>query len=167
MDAMPRLTHLVIPLGLCSIYGLAVAATATTTLPVSASVISVCIGLTATSLTFGNYDPTSASPTYGSNSISMQCTLNNSYTIALNGGTTSGGTVALRKMTTGMQTLNYNLYTTSAHTVIWGDGSSGTSTVAGTGTGLTQTYNVYGGIPVRQTSPAGVYSDVITVTVTY
>jgi len=143
------------------------AATATTSLPVSATVLSVCIGLTATPLAFGAYDPTSSSSNTNMNTITVQCTLNNSYSIALNKGISSAGTVAMRKMTNGSNTLNYTVYTASNYAVIWGDGTSGTSAVAGTGTGLPQNYDVFGLIPSRQTSIAGVYADIITVTVTY
>jgi len=143
------------------------AATSTTTLGITANVISVCISLTATSLAFGNYDPTSATSTDNTNTFSVRCTLDNSYSIALNGGTTSGGTVSLRKMTDGSDTLNYNLYTSTGRSTIWGDGTGGTSTVAGTGTGLTQNYTIYGRASAQQTSPAGSYSDIITITVTY
>nr|WP_287115276.1 spore coat protein U domain-containing protein [Mesorhizobium sp.] len=43
----------------------------------------------------------------------------------------------------------------------------GTDTLAGTGTGAEQTYPVYGQVPVQETSTAGTYADVITVTLTY
>jgi spore coat protein U-like protein len=72
-------------------------------------------------------------------------------------------------MANGTNLMQYNLYTTSAHTAIWGDGTSSTSTVAGTGVGvLTASPNtVYGNIPISQDLPAGTYSSIITVTVNY
>jgi len=144
----------------------ALAATTTTALPVAATVINICDTLTATSLSFGNYDPTSHSPTDSTNSISVRCTLNDAYTITLNSGTTSGGSVSQRLMTNGTRTLNYNLYTTSARTTIWGDGVTGGS-VSTSGTGFLQTYTVYGRIPSNQVVPAGAFSDTITVSVNY
>jgi spore coat protein U-like protein len=143
-------------------------ASGTTTLPINASVMSICIGLTATSLIFGNYDPSSNSPTMGNNAISVRCTLNTAFTIALDGGTTTGGSIAQRKMTNGLQTLNYNLYVSPNYADIWGDGLSYSSRLMeGIGSGLTQIFTAYGQIPANQTVPAGTYTDTITVTVNY
>lgn len=155
-----------ITLALLIIKNGAYAATATTTLPVSTTVANTCDTLTATDLMFGNYDPTSATATDGSSSISVRCTLDDGYTISLNQGTTSGGSISQRLMTNGSQTVNYNLYTTSGRTIIWGDSLAG-SIVSGTGTGTLDSYTVYGRIPPLQTIAAGNYSDTITVSVDY
>jgi spore coat protein U-like protein len=34
-------------------------------------------------------------------------------------------------MKSGANVLNYNLYTTAAHTTVWGDGTAGTGTFSG------------------------------------
>lgn len=141
------------------------AATITTTFGVSATVINQCT-TSATSLAFGNYDPTSNTDTTTTNTITVTCTLNDSYTIALNGGTTSGGTITQRKMITGSDTLNYNIYQNSGHTTLWGDGTTG-STVSGTGSGSAQNITAYGIIPKLQVIPSGSYTDTITVTVNF
>jgi spore coat protein U-like protein len=143
------------------------ALTTTTTLPIGANVINICDTLTATNLSFGNYNPTSSTPTTGTNSISMRCSINDAYTISLDSGQTSGASISQRMMTNGIQTLNYNLYTSSSHSSIWGDGITGGSTVAGSGTGALQTYTVYGLIPNNQVIAQGVFSDTITVSVNY
>lgn len=143
------------------------AVTTTTTLPISTNVINTCDMLTASNLSFGNYDPTSGSPDDGMTSISVRCTLNDAYTITLNAGSTSGGSVAQRKMGSSLgQRLNYNLYKTSDRTTIWGDGVT-VAGVPGIGTGLLQSYTVYGRIPARQAVAMGMFNDTITVAVTY
>lgn len=65
----------------------------------------------------------------------------------------------------GTQTVGYNLYTSSAYTTAWGDGTGGSSTVAGTG--LAQSTTVFGRVPAQTTPQAGTYTDTIIVTVTY
>ena len=63
-------------------------------------------------------------------------------------------------------TLNYGLYRDSGRTNNWGS-TIGTDTQAGTGTGLLQNLTVYGRIASAQTPLAGVYTDTVTVTLTY
>jgi len=146
--------------------GPAWAGTTTTTFAVSATVINNCT-VSATPLAYGNYDPTSASNTTGTNTITVTCTDADAYTIALNGGTTSGGTISQRKMTNGASnTLNYNIYQDSGHITLWGDGTTGT-TENGTGSGAAQNYTAYGEITHAQTAPAGSYTDTITTTISF
>jgi spore coat protein U-like protein len=71
-------------------------------------------------------------------------------------------------MTSGANTLNYNLYTSSGYGTVWGDGTSSTAAITGTGTGSAQSTSVYGRIGSGQTSvPPGSYADTVSVTVTY
>jgi spore coat protein U-like protein len=68
--------------------------------------------------------------------------------------------------------LNYNLYTTSARTTVWGDGSSSTGTVSdsyllGLGAGTSTDYTVWGRIPMQQNVPTGTYNDSVVLTVEY
>ena len=85
------------------------------------------------------------------------------FTIALS---TGAGTYAQRTMSNGTGTLGYQLFR-QAYTSTWGDGTGGSNTVAGSipAAGGTQVFNVYGGIPVA-TPTGGVYTDLITATVT-
>jgi spore coat protein U-like protein len=150
--------------------GIADAATTTTTFNVTASVLATC-STTATALTFGTYTP-GAGTLANSSTISVKCTKNTPYTVALNAGTTAGGTLAQRLMGSGANKLQYNLFTTAALTTIFGDGTGGTGTGAGTGAGVAtaNTLTVFGQLPDNATNQAAVpgsYSDTITVTVTY
>jgi len=74
-------------------------------------------------------------------------------------------------MSNGSSQLAYNLYTDSARTSVWGDGSSGTAKVSdGYLLGLftvAKDYPVYGRIPELQNAAVGSYLDTVVVTVNY
>jgi spore coat protein U-like protein len=150
--------------------GVVHAGTATTTFAVTATVQSTC-SATATALAFPAYTPGGGAQTANS-TISIKCTKNSPYTVALNAGSTTGATEAQRLMANGANTLQYNLYTTAGFATVIGDGTGGSVTSAGTGSGVA-TANalvVYGQLPDSATNQAAVtgnYSDLITVTVTY
>ena len=139
------------------------ATTDTSTMAVTATVVATC-ALAASPLAFGNY---TMSQTDSTTSVTATCTSGTTYTVALSAGTGSGASVANRKLTgPASATLNYSLYQDAGRTTLWGQ-TVGTDTVAGTGSGTAQTLTVYGRIPAAQGSAAGVYTDPITVTLTY
>jgi spore coat protein U-like protein len=145
-------------------------ATTGTSFAVTATVQSTC-SATATTLAFSPYTP-GGGVIANNSTISVKCTKNTPFTVALNGGTTAGGTVAQRLMALGANTLQYNLFTTAALTQVFGDGSGTSKTVAGTGAGVATaaTVTVFGQLPdsvANQAAVAGNYTDTITVTVTY
>lgn len=70
-------------------------------------------------------------------------------------------------MTNGTDNLAYNLYTTSGHASVWGDGTASTVTQGATSAGLPAVYTVYGRMPANQYKSAGAYTDLVTVTLTY
>jgi len=152
------------------IAGVASAATATTTFAVTANLQSTC-STSATALAFPAYTPGGGAKTANS-TISVRCTKNTAYTVALNAGTTTGGAFAQRLLASGANTLQYNLYTSAALSSIFGDGTASTATSAGTGAGIgtANTVTVYGNLPDSATNQAAVpgnYTDTITVTVSY
>jgi len=130
-------------------------------LPTGARAAASCT-LTITNVAFGDYDVFTKTKTKSNGKVKVKCSATETYTILLSAGS---GTFASRVMLAGSYRLDYNLYVDSAHTMIWGDGTSGTSTVSSTDTGAT--YTVYGLVPALQNVPVGSYSDTITVTVTY
>jgi spore coat protein U-like protein len=166
---MNRTSTILLALGALA-SGLAQSATTTTTFAVTATVQSTC-SATATALAFGNYTPGGGA--LASNStISIKCSKNTPYTVALNAGTSSGGTQAQRLMASGTNRLQYNLYTTAGFATVFGDGTGGSVTSAGTGAGVAtaNALTVFGQLPDSATNQAaipGSYSDTITVTVTY
>ncbi len=95
----------------------AAASTATTTMGVSANVQSACV-VTSNNLSFGNYNPTAASPTDATSTFNVTCTTGTSFTVGLNAGTTSGATVTTRQMANGASSLGYALYSDAAQKII-------------------------------------------------
>jgi spore coat protein U-like protein len=89
-----------------------------------------------------------------------------SYTVALS---TGNGSYTQREMKSGSHILDYNIYTNSGHTTIWGNGSSGNSTNSGsfTASGGNTSFTAYGEVPAQAGPASGSYTDSITVTVTY
>jgi spore coat protein U-like protein len=132
---------------------------------VTATVSGTCT-LSTNTLAFGTYSPSGAALA-GSTTVVATCTNTTPYTLSFNAGATSGGTISQRLMANGAATLKYNLYTTAADTTLLGDGTSSSSTIAGTGTGAAQTSTIYGLIPTGQYVTIGSYSDTITATISY
>lgn len=143
------------------------AATDSTTFTVTASVAPSC-DVQATAHAFGAYSPSAASPLDTTSTISVYCTQGTAYAVSLNSGS-GGGSFAGRAMLSGSDVLVYNLFTNNARTTVWGDGSSSTGTVGGTGSGLLTANNhtVHGRIGVGQDVPPGSYSSIVTVTVNF
>jgi len=147
------------------------AATTNATFTVSATVNATC-SATAGNLTFPAYTPAAGAQT-ATSAISVKCTNKTAFTVALNAGTTTGTTMAQRLLNDGAgDTLQYNLYTSTTHNTVLGDGTNGSQQGGGTGTGVNNAIavNVYGQLPDSTTNQAAVpgnYSDTITVTVTY
>jgi spore coat protein U-like protein len=145
----------------------AAASTATSTMSVTATVTANCT-VSTTALAFGSVNTISGSNIDSTGGINVTCTNGTAWSAAAGVGSGSGASYANRRMTAGANLLNYNIYTTNARTTVWGDGTSGTSPIAGTGTGAVQAVTVYGRVASGQTGvPAGSYADTVTVTVTY
>lgn len=110
---------------------------------------------------FGAYDALSTRTHDTSGSVNVTCDTPVPYSISLGPG---GGSHSQRRMAGAGADLLYNLYTTRDRLVVWGDGTGGTDSVSGSGT---QNHTVHARMPARQPVPAGSYSDLIVVTVTY
>ena len=129
------------------------------------SVQAVC-EVTASDLDFGTYTAQGGTPLQGTTLLRATCTPGTTYNVGLNEGTSPGATVNQRKMASGANTLNYQLYSDSARSTIWGN-TPGTDTVTGVGTGLAVDHTVFGAVPAAQVVPAGDYGDTITVRIYY
>ncbi|MES2997972.1 MAG: spore coat protein U domain-containing protein [Pseudomonadota bacterium] len=145
------------------------AATATGSLPVSATVIAACLVGTVTPVAFGNYDPTSPTDNIaGIGVIPVTCTNGTSYTIGLGAGTFSGATVTTRRMTgTTPAGLAYGLFQNVPRTTNWGNTPVTETPPAVTATGTSQSVNVYGKITALQAVAAGNYTDTVVITVNF
>ncbi|HEY2444702.1 MAG TPA: spore coat U domain-containing protein [Rhizomicrobium sp.] len=129
------------------------------------------INVSATNLAFGIYTSGSPLPLDSNSTVQVYCSnLTNilpSFTVSLSAG--GAGSFNPRKLSNGSIHLNYNMYTNATYTIIWGDGTSGTSTQS-----YTQSQNLgqisftdFGQVPAHQIVAAGAYTDTITVTVTF
>lgn len=106
-----------------------------------------------------------AATSSGNGNIELRCTPGTTAKITLNSGL-YGSDINNRKMrlTTGSATLNYQLYTSSNRQTVWDDT-----------TGISITYNsdasqsipIYGRVPAQPTPASGIYTDQITLTISY
>ena len=121
------------------------------------------------------YDPFNRGNTFGVGNIQLDCvyvglgSATAAYQILLSQGISNN--YINRTMSYLGNRLIYNLYTNASHSIVWGNGTGGTSTVgdsyfmsAGT---VIKNYPVYLRIPGAQAVNAGPYGDSITVTVNY
>jgi spore coat protein U-like protein len=111
---------------------------------------------------FGPYDPLDAAALDGVGNISIRCDSAVPFTLSLDPG---GGSYADRRMSGPGGSLHYNLYVDASRTIVWGDGSGGTTTVSGSGP--TAEVPIYGRMSARQNAGAGAYADTIIVTISY
>lgn len=140
------------------------AATAVGNFQVQINIQATCIVVSASDLNFGNAGVLSANVDSAS-TISVQCTATTPYTIGLNQGV-NGGSVTTRQMAGSGGLINYSLFRDAGRTQNWGT-TVGSDTVAGVGNGAAQNYTVYGRVPPQTTPAPALYTDTITVTVTY
>lgn len=153
----------------CLLVPLAVHASQTpSTLPTRAIVQSNCniVGSHVT-LSFGNYDPSSANITSNLDSItnfSIRCTRGTSAVISLNDGLNYGS--GMRRLSNGLgDFLTYQLYSDSGRSAVWN-----TSNVINyaASSAVPTTFTLYGRIPAGQTNVSvGNYADTVTITVTF
>lgn len=152
--------------------GTAAAGTATSNLPVSATVGATCTIDASAGVAFGAYDPIVTNATTAlthTGSVSTTCTNGSTVTITLGEGTnkdsTSTASVPVRRMISGSNYLSYQLYQDSGATTVWANTAATGVTVTGTGAAVTS--NVYGVVTAGQNVPAGSYADTVVATVTF
>jgi spore coat protein U-like protein len=146
-----------------------------------------CQFSTAT-IAFGSYNVYTTSATAITGTISGVCTSGASSTTRpiIKLGTGLHGTFAARKMLCGSgtcstagfstDTLQYNLYTTAAHSTVWGDGTGVTASVqlatSCCGNNVPWSTSIFGLMPAAiagsiNDSAVGVYGDTVVVTMTF
>ncbi len=155
------------------------AGSSTNTLTVTATVVGACV-ISAATLAFTPYDPTSTTALNGSTSLTVTCTKGVGTSIAMGAGNNAvSGQRAMADTTSGDTTLQYNLFQPTgtagacAYTTAWGDGSASTNNAAvfpiAVAPGITaRTYNVCGQIPVAQNVAVNTtYKDLVLETVNF
>ncbi len=129
-------------------------------------------------MVYGAYDTLAISPVQVNATVTVGCLvvagpLNAiGYTVSLGASATTATMTRAMAGPLGAR-LQYNLYTSAARTTVWGDGSAGTQTVAGSvtpvslGAAASRNHTISGNVPARQGVRAGAYTDSILVTVDY
>ncbi len=118
--------------------------------------------LGASNVAFGEF---SGSSTTSVGSITVVCIGSGNSTYLLTLSTGSSGSYLSRHMMNSANILSYNLYKDPAFTQVWGDGTAGTTDVAGLASGPEAAIvPVYGKVPNQTVPAAGLYSDTIVAT---
>ncbi len=138
----------------------------TTSLRVQATVASGCRITLATDLDFGSASSLAARHDQSS-TILVRCPLNIQWTMGLDDGVNaSSGARQMRNSNSG-QVVRYELYKDFGHMQRWGNAGGELASGAGAGELNPSSSTVYGRVPAQATAPPGVYSDTVTVTLTY
>ena len=145
--------------------------TVTSTMSVSATVGHSC-AIDSNPMAFGAYDRVVANASTAleaTATVVSTCTSGAAALITMNAGASAGSGSAdapVRRMTAGAgEYLVYQVYSDVARGTVWGN--TAPTGVALTGTGVSQTLTAYGSVPAAQPAAQGVYSDQLSVTITY
>jgi spore coat protein U-like protein len=139
--------------------------------------------VTSTGVNFGTYDPTSATPLNAQGSLTVECSAGSSTTVAMTLSAGGSNSFASRRMSSGTDFMFYNLYLNTGRTIIFGDGSGGSSSDTCTtgaptsgngctgdnppGRGRLFVRPIYGQVNASQNVSVGTYTDTIFYTITF
>ncbi|AHL75367.1 spore coat protein U [Stutzerimonas stutzeri] len=151
----------------------AIAASKTATVGIRAELLPACTagsaqagGTTFGTLDFGTHVSLDNVITVvgqaGAGALRVNCLTETPYRVLISGGN-SGSTNDRVMSGAGSATLRYNLYTDANFNVLWDDSTG----VSGLGNGQDQWLPVYGRMPAQPISQTGLYSDTLTVTVSW
>lgn len=153
----------------------ATAGTTTDSLLVTATVASSCQINSVATLAFGTYDPLiihsdrTGTDLSANGLLTLSCTRSSLAVITLGQGAhpAPGSTdaVPLRQMKSGDLVLAYELFQDASHAIRWGNGPD--DAVQLTGSGGVDPVALHGVIRKGQNVPAGSYTDIVIVTVTF
>jgi len=117
--------------------------------------------IATTDLNFGTISAGVISAVDASTTLSVDCSNNTNYSVALSNGANFDTT---RRMAWGGNFIRYALYSDPSRSTEWNT----TQTVSGTGNGSTRNHTIYGRVTSGQNvSNPGSYGDTIVATVTY
>jgi spore coat protein U-like protein len=126
-------------------------------------------------LAFGSYNSigTGVRDTYALITLRCTGTANQQVNYTLHSTPGNGSYSSRTALATG-SSLTYNIYTDSSHTLVWGDGTSGTQAITGSfninssGSETEHQITVYGRIPAGQNlAKIGSYADSVTINMIY
>lgn len=143
----------------------AIVAAGLVVLPAPTSAAPSCAFSSLIPVSFGAYDVLSASPNInGVGSITISCQGGGPTTFVVSLSAGQSNSYASRVMKNGVNSLNYNLYTSAARTIVWGNGTGGSSTMT-VARNQTTTLSIFGAIPAQQDVAVGNYLDSISAAV--
>lgn len=118
------------------------------------------------SINFGIYNTLESSDALSTGELNVSCTSSSSFTLGL--GTGQSGNYLNRTLVgSGSDKLNYNLFTNTGRTAIFGDGSGSTSSVNQSISAGSISVPIYGDVPARQNVSSGSYMDAVAVYITF
>jgi spore coat protein U-like protein len=128
-----------------------------------------CTILSVPALAFGSYNVFSGTPLDTSSPISFHCDAVGTDTITIQLSRGSSASFSPRTLHNAEFVLEYNVYLEAAHTNVWGDGSSGTSSLGPLQplNGADDSRTVFGRIAPGQNAHSGSYTDTLIVTVSF
>jgi spore coat protein U-like protein len=120
-------------------------------------------------MAFGTYDGNASTALEAKATVVSTCTSGAAALITMSAGASAGSGSAeapVRRMTAGAgKYLVYQVYSDVARGTVWGN--TDPTGVALTGTGVSQTLTAYGSVPPAQLVAQGVYTDQLSITITY
>ncbi len=147
---------------------LAFAGTDSDTMIVSITIENSCT-IAANDLGFGTQN-TLAANIDAMTTVEVVCTGAGPLSIEFTAGAGGAATFATRQMTDAVSsdTIDYSLFADAGRTQVLGDGTGGSVVIAGTSTGGTDSFDVFGRVFGGQDPKSvGSYSDTVTATVTF
>jgi len=151
------------------------AGTAHTNFNVTTTVLDRCT-VSSSSISFGSYDPTSATSLRAQGAITAKCTKGDAISVALNQGANpapgSTPVAPIRRMTDGASHyLPYHIYIAAPpNRAEWGSGAAGKNeppAQIAAGVNLPVVFTTYGALSAGTNAPAGEYSDIVIAIVTF
>lgn len=128
--------------------------------------------VSATPIGFGSYDVFLDIPSDTAGTVTVNCMSNVVRARLTAGPSQTSGTFIPRQMkrSDGTDLLNYNVFTDALRSIVFGDGTGGTTGIdlrrpTGKPSPWSQYINIFGRIPPGQDVPVGSYSDSLTITI--
>lgn len=154
---------------LAGVAGKTYAGSASTTIPVTATVVQSCT-IGSGTMGFGQYDAigaNSAADLDATGSVTVACTKGASgVSIGIDPGVNSVNGQRYMKGASHGDTLAYNLFQDAAHTTAWDNNTHKFSLTAPTSS-ASQVLSIYGVVPKSQNISVDSYTDTVTATINY
>lgn len=153
---------------LSSLVSVSQASNQTTTFNSSASISPKC-SISGNKIDFGDVSPRNSGFISVSSLLKTICTKSTVYNIVIGAG--ENGDILNRKLkassTANSDTLTYTIYDSPSFSNIVGDGTNGTVTISGTGTGSVEDIVIYGYLNLKQYISPDYYYDNLSVIINY